>query len=65
MDEATSREKVLKSVRNALISKLDNPYQDVDFDSSVYQPLDDTLEMVFAKELLEVSGMILYWSDHI
>ncbi len=65
MDETTSREKVLKSVRSALMSKLDNPYQDVDFDSSVYQPLDDTLEMVFARELLEVSGMFVYCSDDI
>lgn len=63
MDETTSREKVLKSVRNALISKLDNPYQDVDFESSVFQALDDTLEMVFAQELLNVSGKFVYCSD--
>ena len=65
MDEATSREKVLKSVRNALMSKLDNPYQDVDFESSVYQSLDDSLEMIFARELLEVSGKFVYCSDDI
>lgn len=63
MDETTSREKVLKSVRNALISKLDNPYQDVDFESSVFQAFDDTLEMVFAQELLKVSGKFVYCSD--
>jgi L-lactate dehydrogenase complex protein LldG len=63
MDDTTSREKVLKSVRNALMSKLDNPYQDVDFDSSVYHPLDDSLEMVFARELLEVSGKFVYCSS--
>ncbi len=63
MDETTSREKVLKSVRNALISKLDNPYQDVDFESPIYQALDDSLEMVFARELLNVSGKFVYCSD--
>ena len=63
MDDTTSREKVLKSIRNALISKLDNPYQDVDFDSSLYHPLDDAPEMVFARELLGVSGKFVYCSD--
>lgn len=63
MDETTSREKVLKSVRNALMSKLDNPYQDVDFESSVFEPFNDTLEMVFAQELLNVAGKFVYCSD--
>ncbi|MEN8225339.1 MAG: LUD domain-containing protein [Bacteroidota bacterium] len=63
MDETTSREKVLKSVRNALISKLDNPYQDVDFDTSVFHELDDAPEMVFARELLEVAGKFVYCGD--
>jgi len=65
MDETTSREKVLKSVRNALISKLDNPYQDVDFDSSVFNGLDDSPEMVFARELLDVSGKFVYCGDDV
>ena len=63
MDEATSREKVLKSIRNALMSKLDNPYQDVDFEASIFHDLDDSPEMVFAKELIDVSGKFVYCSD--
>jgi L-lactate dehydrogenase complex protein LldG len=63
MDEATSREKVLKSIRNALLSKLDNPYQDVDFEASVFHALDDSPEMVFARELIDVSGKFVYCSD--
>lgn len=63
MDETTSREKVLKSVRNALMSKLDNPYQDVDFESSVFQPISDSPEFSFAQELLNVSGKFVYCSD--
>jgi L-lactate dehydrogenase complex protein LldG len=63
MDETTSREKVLKSIRNALISKLDNPYQDVDFESPVFRGLDDSPEMVFARELLNVSGKFVYCAD--
>jgi L-lactate dehydrogenase complex protein LldG len=63
MDETTSREKVLKSVRNALMSKLDNPYQDVDFESSVFNAISDSPEFSFAQELLNVSGKFVYCSD--
>lgn len=65
MQDTTSREKVLKSIRNALISKLDNPYQDVDFDASVFHDLDDAPDMVFARELIEVAGKFVYCSDDI
>lgn len=63
MDDTTSREKVLKSVRNALMSKLDNPYQNVDFDAQVFNGLDDAPEMVFATQLLNVAGKFVYCSD--
>ena len=63
MDDTTSREKVLKSVRNALISKLDNPYQDVDFDSPVFEPLNESPEIVFAQEFIKVSGKFVYCGD--
>ncbi len=63
MDETTSREKVLKSVRNALISKLDNPYTDVDFDSPVFEGLKDAPEISFAEALLAVQGKFAYCGD--
>ena len=63
MDDTTSREKVLKSVRNALISKLDNPYVDVDFDSPVFEGLKDAPAINFAQELLAVQGKFAYCSD--
>jgi len=44
---------------------LDNPYQDVDFDSSVFNGLDDSPEMVFARELLDVSGKFVYCGDDV
>lgn len=65
MDETTSREKVLKSIRNALMSKLDNPYQDVDFEASVFHDLDDAPEMVFARELINVAGKFVYCGDDV
>jgi len=63
MDETTSREKVLKSVRDALISKLENPYQDVDFDSQVFVQPDDMPAIVFAQEFIGVGGKFVYCSD--
>ena len=63
MDATTSREKVLKSVRNALMSKLDNPYQDVDFESPVFAEISDTPEIAFAQEFIKVAGKFVYCSD--
>ena len=63
MDTTTSREKVLKSIRNALMSKLDNPYQDVDFESPVFAEISDSPEIAFAQEFIKVAGKFVYCSD--
>ena len=63
MDETTAREKVLKSIRNALISKLDNPYQDVDFDSPVFEQINEAPEIIFAQEFIRVGGKFVYCSN--
>lgn len=63
MDESTAREKVLKSIRNALISRLDNPYVDVDFESPVFEQLNDSPEIVFAQEFIKVGGKFVYCSN--
>jgi L-lactate dehydrogenase complex protein LldG len=60
MEESTSREKVLKKVRHALIYKTDNPYPQVDFDSPVYSPLTDTPDVHFAQEFSATGGVFMY-----
>jgi L-lactate dehydrogenase complex protein LldG len=60
MEESTSREKVLKKVRNALMSKFENPYPSLDIESSVFHPLDDSLDITFAQEFSKVSGKFIY-----
>ena len=35
MDEITDKEKLLKNIRNALIDKVENPFHDLDLDSSL------------------------------
>lgn len=60
MEESTSREKVLKKVRNALIYKTDNPFPKVDFESPVYKPINDTSDVNFAQEFTKVGGVFIY-----
>jgi L-lactate dehydrogenase complex protein LldG len=60
MEESTSREKVLKKVRHALIYKTDNPFPQVDFDSPVYKPMNDTSDVNFAQEFTKVGGVFIY-----
>jgi L-lactate dehydrogenase complex protein LldG len=60
MEESTSREKVLKRVRHALIYKTDNPYPQVDFDSPVYKPMNDTSDVNFAQEFTKAGGIFIY-----
>jgi L-lactate dehydrogenase complex protein LldG len=63
MEESTSREKVLKKVRHALIYKTDNPYPQVDFESSVYKQMQETSDVNFAQEFTKVGGVFIYCED--
>lgn len=60
MEESTSREKVLKKVRHALIYKTDNPFPQVDFDSPVYKPITESSDVNFAQEFTKVGGVFIY-----
>jgi len=60
MEESTSREKILKKVRNALISKHENPFQSTEFDSNIYQKTVDPLDISFAKSFTEADGQFVY-----
>ena len=63
MEESTSREKVLKKVRNALIYKTDNPYAQVEFDSSVYTSIEESPDVNFAQEFTKAGGQFVYCDD--
>jgi L-lactate dehydrogenase complex protein LldG len=60
MDESTSREKVLKNVRNADIFQAECPYQDIDFTSNVFKTRDESLDIVFAEAFTAISGKFIY-----
>lgn len=64
MKESTAKEKLLKKIRKALLEKRDNPYPNLE-DLPHYPPVNDPLEVVFAEQLLAVSGQFVYCEDEI
>jgi len=60
MEESTSREKVLKKVRDALIEKTEPPYPIIDQDSSVYREITEPLDVTFAEALVKAAGRFVY-----
>jgi L-lactate dehydrogenase complex protein LldG len=61
--ESTTKEKVLKKVRSALISKLDNPFKHVDLTSPVFQELKEEPEIEFVMNLKKVGGEFIYCAN--
>lgn len=60
MQESTSREKVLKKVRKALIQKSPNEAGDVDFESNIYTTSDEPLEIQFAQRFAALNGKFIF-----
>ncbi len=60
MEESTSREKILKKVRDALIEKTEPPYPIIDQESPVFGEIKEALDVNFAQELVKVSGKFVY-----
>ncbi len=60
MEEITSREKVLKKIRGALLAKNENPFPSLDSESSVYQEFKDSIDITFAREFTRVAGQFVY-----
>ncbi|HEY9001824.1 MAG TPA: lactate utilization protein [Mucilaginibacter sp.] len=63
-DSTSSKEKLLKKIRKALLEKRDNPYPSLE-DLPHYPPTDELLEVVFAKEFTAVSGQFVFCEDEV
>lgn len=59
-DSTTTREKILKKVRNALIHKTTQEVPDVDFESEIYTAPDESLEIIFARQLTQLNGKFIF-----
>ena len=64
MKETTSREKMLKKIRKALLEKRDNPYPNLE-DTPLYEEYTDHLDVLFAGQLSAVSGNFVFCEDEI
>ena len=62
MDESTNKEKVLKKIRASLLSKTDNPYPKISFDSPVFAMTDEDPLLVFADKA-ELAGVKFFLID--
>lgn len=60
MEESTSREKILKRVRDALITRTDPPFPKADMDKSVFRALEEPLDINFAQQLTKIGGKFIY-----
>lgn len=64
MKESTSKEKVLKKVRDALVERMPAPYQDVDTESDVFAEQDgEYMEELFARAFIRANGKFVFSSD--
>ncbi|MCU0371090.1 MAG: lactate utilization protein [Bacteroidales bacterium] len=60
MEESTSKEKVLKYVREALISKTDQPFPKIDYEKPVFAEMEESQDVNFAQELTQAGGLFIY-----
>lgn len=58
--ESTTKEKILKKVRNALITKLSNPFTNVDFNSPIYKEFEEEAPIQFVMNLKNAGGTFVY-----
>jgi len=63
MEEYSSREKVLKNVRNAGIHQAKCPFSEIDFSQNVFKVSDDSLDVAFAKAFVAIAGKFVYCAD--
>lgn len=59
-DSTTSKEKILKKVRAALIHKSRIETGDVDLESNIYNISDDPFELIFAQAFTEAGGQFIF-----
>lgn len=64
MKETTSKEKILKKIRKALLEKRDNPYPNLE-DLPIYENYSDFLEVLFAEQFTAVAGQFVFCEDEI
>lgn len=65
MEESTSREKVLKKIREALLHKTDNPFKHFDIDTPVYTKSHEIMDVNFAEVFNSLGGVFIYCESEV
>ncbi len=60
MEESTSREKILKKIRKALIHKSELDFGAVDFDAEIYTSSEEPPEILFAQRFTALNGKFVF-----
>ncbi|MEO6884260.1 MAG: LUD domain-containing protein [Bacteroidia bacterium] len=60
MQESTSKEKMLKKIRKALMYKSETDYSNLDFSSPIYKASEDSLEITFAQKFSALNGKFIF-----
>ncbi|HNS17917.1 MAG TPA: LUD domain-containing protein [Bacteroidales bacterium] len=60
MEESTSKEKVLKKIRNALLSGTEVPYPGTDAELPLFHKPGESLDVVFAQAFTRAGGMFVF-----
>lgn len=63
-DNTTSKEKLLKKIRKALLARRDNPYPNME-DLPLYAPVTELPELVFAEQFTNVAGQFVFCEDEL
>ncbi len=63
MRDVTSKERILTAVRNSIIPKDDLPLWTVDKDIDVFVPLEESLDIHFAKTFVALGGKFVFCKD--
>jgi len=63
-DITTSKEKLLKKIRKALLEKRDNPYSNLE-DLPHYPKSDELPEVLFAEQFAAISGQFVFCDDEV
>jgi L-lactate dehydrogenase complex protein LldG len=64
MNDTTSKERMLKKIRKALLEKRDNPYPNLE-DTPLYEEYTDHADLLFAEQLTAVAGNFVFCEDDI
>ena len=60
MEDSTSREKILKKVRTALLNKSRIEAGSIDYESNIYVESEDAIEIIFAQQFSDVGGNFIF-----